>query len=201
MTRAGCVREGQSKIVGAFLGYKKVLVRVLLRMSVKPSDIDDILQESITRALRAENRGPLEHPKSYLYTVVRNLVFEERERRGREVQYEINEAILASDSTPVDEELHHEKMLEIFWEAMSSLPRNHQRAILLRRLYGLSHKEVARKLGVSVSSVEKYFAQGIKRCEDLMSRRGYGFRDTDPIDEEVDAKACPTNVEKRQIDD
>jgi RNA polymerase sigma factor (sigma-70 family) len=195
------VGEGQSKIVAAFLGYKEVLVRVLLRMSVRPADIDDILQESVTRALRAENRGPLEYPKSYLYTVVRNLVFEERERRGREVQYEINEAILASDSAPVDEELHHAKMLEIFWEAMGSLPRNHQRAILLRRLYGLSHKEVAKKLGVSESSVEKYFAHGIKRCEDLMARRGYGFKDQDLVAEEGDTETCATNAEKRHIDD
>ncbi len=195
------MREGPSKIVAAFLGYKEVLVRVLLRMSVKPADVDDILQESLTRALRAESRGPLEHPKSYLYTVARNLVFEERERRGREVQYEINETVLASDSAPVDEELHHEKMLEIFWEAMGSLPRNHQRAILLRRLYGLSHKEVARKLGVSVSSVEKYFAQGMKRCQDLMSRRGYGFNNADRIAEEGNTAACSTNVENRRNDD
>ena len=194
------VRQGESRIAAAFLGYKDVLVRILLRMSVKPADIDDILQESFTRALRAENRGPLEHPKSYLYTVVRNLVFEERERRGREVQYEINEEILASDSAPVDEELHHEKMLEIFWEAMDSLPRNHQRAILLRRLYGLSHKEVATKLGVSVSSVEKYFAQGIKRCEDLMLRRGYGFGNADAA-EEGETKAYAAHVGERQADD
>jgi RNA polymerase sigma-70 factor (ECF subfamily) len=107
--------------------------------------------------------------------VARNIVFEEKERHAREIQCEINEAILASDSAPVDEELHHEKMLDLFWEAMSTLPRNHRRAILLRRIYGLSHKEVAKKMGVSISSVEKYFAQGIRRCEDLMSRRGYGL--------------------------
>ena len=92
-------------------------------------------------------------------------------------------------------------MLEIFWEAMGSLPRNHQRAILLRRLYGLSHKEVARKLGVSVSSVEKYFAQGMKRCQDLMLRRGYGFSRTDRVAEEGNTTARSTGAENRQLDD
>lgn len=163
----------ENRIVRAYLAYREVLVRVLLRMSVKPADVDDILQESLARTLHAENRAPLEYPKSYLYTVARNIVFEEKARRAREVQCEINEAILASDSAPVDEQLHHEKMLAIFWEAMSTLPRNHQRAILMRRIYGLSHKQVAKKMGVSISSVEKYFAQGIRRCEDLMSQRGY----------------------------
>lgn len=166
--------EPENRIVKAFAAYKDVLIRVLLRLSVQPSDVDDILQETLTRALHADNRRRLEFPKSYLYTVARNLVFEESERRSREVQSEIDEAIVASDAAPADEELHYKQMLDVFWEAMSTLPQTHQRAILLRRIYGLSHKEIAQKMGVTKSSVEKYFAQGIKRCQDIMSGRGYG---------------------------
>lgn len=193
--------DANNKIVKAYLGYKQILVRVLLRMSVKPADVDDILQESLARTLRAETRGPLEHPRSYLYTVARNIVFEEKERRAREVQCEINDAILASDSAPIDEELHHEKMLDIFWEAMSTLPRNHQRAILLRRIYGLSHREVAKKMGVSISSVEKYFAQGIKRCEDLMSRRGYELEDAGVAAKRRGLTTFGSRIGKRHTDD
>ncbi|MEZ5892089.1 MAG: sigma-70 family RNA polymerase sigma factor [Parvularculaceae bacterium] len=166
--------DSENRIVNAFLSYKDVLIRVLLRMSVQPSDVDDILQESLARTLHAEKRQRLEFPKSYLYTVARNIVFEESERRSREVQCEIDEAILASEASPADEELHYRQMLDVFWEALGTLPKAHQRAILLRRIYGLSHKEIARKMDVSISSVEKYFAQGIKRCQDVMSGRGYG---------------------------
>lgn len=166
--------EPENRILRAFAAYKDVLIRTLLRLSVQPTDVDDILQESLARTLHADSRRRLEFPKSYLYTVARNLVFEESERRSREVQCEIDDAILASDATPLDEELHYKQMLDVFWEAMSTLPKTHQRAILLRRIYGLSHKEVAKKMGVSISSVEKYFAQGIKRCQDIMSGQGYG---------------------------
>lgn len=166
--------EIENRIVRTFLGYKDVLVRVLLRLSVQPADVDDILQESLARALHAEQSKRLDFPKSYLYTVARNIVFEQNERRSREVQCEIDEAILASETAPLDDELHYRQMLEVFWEALNTLPQTHQRAILLRRIYGLSHKEIAKKMGVSISSVEKYFAQGIKRCQDVMSGRGYG---------------------------
>lgn len=166
--------DSENKVVSAFLSYKTVLIRVLLRLSVQPADVDDILQESLTRALLADRKKRLEFPKSYLYTVSRNLAFEENQRRSREVQNEIDEAVLESRGPLTDDAIHYRQMMDAFWEAMGTLPTAHRRAILLRRIYGLSHKEIAKKLGVSVSSIEKYFAQGIKRCQDIMARRGYG---------------------------
>ncbi|HPE31125.1 MAG TPA: RNA polymerase sigma factor [Parvularculaceae bacterium] len=166
--------DSESRIVGEFLKYRKLLIRVLLRLSVQPSDVDDILQESLARTLAADRKKRVEFPKSYLYMISRNMVFEENQRRSREVQWEIDEAILEASNAPADEALHYKQMMETFWEALETLPTSHRRAILLRRVYGLSHKEIAKKMGVSVSSVEKYFAQGIKRCEDIMSGRGYG---------------------------
>ena len=164
-----------NRIVKAFLNYRDVLTRALLRFSVKPSDVDDILQESLARAIEANKKQPLEYPKSYLFTISRNMVFREHQRQLREVQREIDEATLDSCASPIDEEIHYKKMLKVFWEAMDSLPQTHRRAILLRRIYGLSQKEIAKKMGVSLSSVEKYFAHGINRCQDVMNRRGYSF--------------------------
>ena len=166
--------DSGNRIVNAFLTYKEVLVRVLLRLSVQPADVDDILQESLVRALLTDEKKQIKFPKSYLYMVSRNIVFEKSERRSGEVQWQIDEAILEANAAPIDEAVHYEQMLEVFCEAMGILPKAHQRAILLRRVYGLSHKEIAKKKGVSISSVEKYFAQGIRRCQDIMSRRGYG---------------------------
>ncbi len=91
-------------------------------------------------------------------------------------KWEIDETILEANAARIDEAVHYEQLLEVFCEAMGILRKAHQRAILLRRVYGLSHKEIAkkRKKGVSIRSVEKYFAPGIRRCQDIMSRRGYG---------------------------
>ncbi|MCG8440697.1 MAG: sigma-70 family RNA polymerase sigma factor [Caulobacterales bacterium] len=150
-----------------------MLVKALLRMSVQPGDVDDILQEALARTLEADGKKALHFPKSYLFTVSRNMVFREQERSSREVQCEIDEALLASNAVPVDDEIYYKQMLQAFWDAVDSLPKNHKRAILLRRLYGFSQKDIAKKMGVSLSSVEKYFAQGIKRCQDVMSRRGF----------------------------
>ncbi len=163
-----------NKITNAFVEYRDVLVRALLRLSVRPSDVDDILQETLARTLEANEQKRIDHPKSYLFTVSRNIVFRDQKRQSREIQWEIDEAVLESNDAPTDREIYYRQMLEAFWKAMDSLPQNHRRAILLRRIYGLSHKQIAKKMGLSVNTVEKYFAKGIKRCQDVMSRRGYG---------------------------
>ena len=165
--------DSENRIWKAFIDYRDVLVRGILRMSVQPSDVDDILQESLARTLEASESKKIDHPKSYLFAVSRNIVFRDQEQRAREVQWEIDEAIIESNAAPVDRELYYRQMLKAFMEALDTLPQSHRRAILLRRIYGLSHKQIAKKMGLSVSAVEKYFAQGIKRTQDIMAGRGY----------------------------
>ena len=161
-------------------------------MSVQPGDVDDILHEALTRALEANEKKRLNFPKSYLFTVSRNMVFREHERSSREVQWEIDEAMLGSNAAPTDDEVYYKQMLQAFWDAVDSLPKSHQRAILLRRIYGLSQQDIATKMGVSLSSVEKYFAQGIKRCQDVMLRRGFDPR-------RLDATAPLATAKKRRV--
>src|SRR5277367_5693123 len=49
-----------------------------------------------------------------------------------------------------------------------------QTAILLRRVEGLSQKEVADKLGISVKTVEKYMAQSVRFLIQTYGRGGKG---------------------------
>lgn len=179
--------DSSNKIWKAFTEYRDVLVRALLRTSIQPADVDDILQESFARTLEADSKKHVQHPKSYLFIVSRNIAFREQQKRAREIQREIDDIVMAADEAPADQDLYYSQMLSAFWEALETLPLSHQRAILLRRVYGLSYEQIAKKMNKSVSSVEKYFARGIKRTQDIMSGRGYGieFMDGAPSREGV----------------
>jgi RNA polymerase sigma-70 factor (ECF subfamily) len=117
---------------------------------------EDVAHESLASAFgtdqgrgardQGQNQSDDGHMSGLLYIVSRNIVFEESERRSREVQWQIDEAILEANAARIDEAVHYEQMLEVFCEAMGILPKAHQRAILLRRVYGLSHKEIAKKM-------------------------------------------------------
>jgi DNA-directed RNA polymerase specialized sigma24 family protein len=72
------------------------------------------------RVLHANDKTPICSTKGYLSTVSRNLVLEKLSRQSREITMEINDALRA-------------------------LPEKKRRAILLRKFYGLSHNEIAKK--------------------------------------------------------
>jgi RNA polymerase sigma-70 factor (ECF subfamily) len=56
-------------------------------------------------------------------------------------------------------------------EAISALPRRCQEIFVLCRLESLSQKDVAKRLGISESTVAVQSARGLRRCEEFIRRR------------------------------
>ena len=90
-------------------------------------------------------------------------------------------AVADLDSSPVhDESSTHEQALIVDEEramlqtAMAQLPRQCRKVLLLRKIDGLPQKEVARRLGLSESTVEKHVAAGIQRCAAFFAHRSAG---------------------------
>ncbi len=55
--------------------------------------------------------------------------------------------------------------LELMAHAVQSLPTRCRQVITLRKIYGLSQIEVAKQLGISVSTVETQVSLGMKKLE------------------------------------
>jgi len=43
----------------------------------------------------------------------------------------------------------------------------------MRKVHGLSHKEISERLNISVSTVEKHVASGLLRCSVYLRESGY----------------------------
>lgn len=168
-------KSKESPILKAYLSCRDGLVRSIMKMCARQDDVDDILQETFLRVLNANEKSRIKSPQDYLFVVSRNLVIEKLSLRSREIVMEINDAMVGIDDISADRELHHKQKLGVLNEVLQSLPEKKRRAILLRKFYGLSHNEIAKKMNVSVSSVEKYIAGGIKQCKRVMSSKGYEF--------------------------
>lgn len=167
-------QQPDNRIIQAFQLCRDALVRSIMKMSVKQQDVDDILQETFARALDANKRHKIASPKDYLFVVSRNLVLKKLRKKSQEICSEIDAAILAQDEqVSLDQRLYQQRRLEKFRHALGALPEKHRRAILLRKFYGLSHKEIASKMAISVSSVEKYIAAGLKACKQALTAQGY----------------------------
>jgi len=167
-------KQSNNRIFEAYQSCRDGLVRSVMKMSVKPQDVDDILQETFIRVLHSDAQQQIKSPKGYLFVVSRNLVLKKLVQQSKEIHTEIDDALLENDDeNTVEKELYQKLKFERFIEVLNSLPERNSRALLLRKLYCLSHKEIANKMDVSVSSVEKYIAKGLKQCKQSLCAQGY----------------------------
>ncbi|MFT5851600.1 MAG: RNA polymerase sigma factor (sigma-70 family) [Colwellia sp.] len=167
-------KPSNNRVLNAFQSCRDGLVRSIMKMSVEQQDVDDILQETFIRALHSDAKSEIKSPKGYLFVVSRNLVLKKLMQQSKEIHTELDDALIEDDvDNSVEKELYLKLKFERFSKVLSSLPEKQRRAILLRKLYCLSHKEIAKKMNVSVSSVEKYIATGLKQCKQSLYAQGY----------------------------
>lgn len=169
----------RNSIVKAFNRCRDGLTRSIIKMSVRPEDVDDILQETFLRAYVAEKKLKIDSPQDYLFVISRNLVIKQASDRSRAIKALIDNASVIEEESDIETDLDTKRKFNALNDAMKSLPEKNRRAILLRKVYGFSSHEIARLMGVSKSSVDKYIAEGIRNCGRSLETRGYQNSTTD----------------------
>lgn len=138
-------------------------------------DVDDLVQESYARLLRAHCAGRVEHAKAYLFAAARNVAFDVL-RRGQiiavESVAEIETLRVAEDEPDAAERATSEQEMELLREAIAALPERCREILTLRKLTGLSHREIAHKLGLSENTVNNQLTIGVLRCRDFFRAHG-----------------------------
>jgi RNA polymerase sigma factor (sigma-70 family) len=164
----------QSGVTAAFLEYQGYLKKFLSRFLRVQQDIEDVAQEAYLRAYVAEQRESIEQPVPFLFRVAKNLALTRLARKSKRITGYIEEAgasVVIETASAADEELQAQEWLGLYCEAIASLPEKCRQVLLLRKVHGLSHKEIGAQMNLSVSSVEKYLRQGILACQAYLDER------------------------------
>lgn len=137
-------------------------------------DVEDILQEAYLKARRAEQTTDIAEPIAFLVQIAKNLALDELKRKARQATGYIEELldeipIVKTDSLEAEEEAR--ESLRFYCQAIEQLPAQCQQIFLLRKAYGLKHKEIAEKLQVSLSTVEKNLKQAGMFCDEYLSHQ------------------------------
>lgn len=136
------------------------------------TDIDDLVSESLMRVYRAHEAGPIRSTRALLFTTARNLALD-AVRRQRVVTFEpitdTTDSSVLADTTDVVATVSKQQELELLTKAIQSLPERCRQIFTLRTAYGLTQKQIAGKLGVSESTVEKQMAHGIQLCAEFFA--------------------------------
>jgi len=167
-----------SEIYRVFELHRRALYRVVQRHKPAWADTDDLLQEAFLRAYAAELKRGVEHPKAFLFMVARNTALGELRRAeaspiDRTVDYEETALLTHTHNNDAAEVLDGRRKLYAFTMAVLQLPPRCRKAFLLRRVDGLSFKQIANRMGISVSAAEKHVAMGLLRCHEHLAELGY----------------------------
>jgi RNA polymerase sigma factor (sigma-70 family) len=156
-----------------FLAQQERLCRHLRRRLSNEIDARDLAQETYLRMLRASDRGlVLKHPRAYLYRIANNLV---SERFGRELpngsrvgEQELLE--LESPEPSPEERTEKNRQLELIEQVLEGLSPKCRAVVTMRSRHGMTNREVAERLGISIDMVKKYMKTAMARCRKQLRR-------------------------------
>ncbi len=138
-------------------------------------DVDDLVQDAYARLLLAHDAGKVQHPKAYLFATARNAaldLFRRKKIVSIEGIAEIEHLPVLVDGPDAAEAASHEQEIQILTEAIAALPERCRQVFTLRRLRGLSHREIAESLGISEHTVNAQLAIAVLRCRKFLRARG-----------------------------
>ena len=145
------------------LPHEPTLRAWLSRRSLGGLEIDDVIQETYTRLFQAESVAHIHDAKNYAFQVAGSVVIDHL-RRMKVVALssvpDLEYLEVVSDEPSPERQVIDRDELQRLAEMIARLPGKIRDVFTLRRVHGLSQREVAARLGLSESTVEKHLAKG-----------------------------------------
>lgn len=139
------------------------------RMGAVEHEVEDIVQDVFVRLARVddlyekvstENRNS----RAFMFTMANHILIDQLRQKAVRCKYKESEMALAQNermqATP-EVIAEGRQQLEVIEEAIMNLPSLWREAFVLNRFKYMSYKEVARMMGVSSRTVEKYIARAL----------------------------------------
>lgn len=129
---------------------------------------EDLAQDAYLRVSDAlEQRREVSHLQPFLYQTARNLALDHLRRESiRQAPADAEEAVarIACESPTPERSALLAERVERLRGAMRELPERRRQVLVLHRLHGWRHSQIAAHLGISVSAVEKNLRLALAHC-------------------------------------
>ena len=155
----------RNRIAELSLRYGQAVRRFFSRRLRDGADVEDLTQEVFARLLKRAEIGDIANIEGYLFHTAANLLRERARKAARRPGDEAAE--FDADLTQTDEVSSPERILlgrEAYArmvEALQELPERTRTIFVLNRFEELTAAQIARRLGVSISTVEKDMMRAI----------------------------------------
>jgi RNA polymerase sigma factor (sigma-70 family) len=154
-------------IFGTEQGHLQRLVR---RITGDVHTAEDVVHETFIKLM---NRDVGQRDVGLVVTTARNLARDAM--RAERVRTSYAESVSREQLQPgvvgPEDAVASRMDLDALLRSLQTLPRRTQRIFLLSRVDGMTYPQIARKLGVSVSTVEKEMISALEFCRNWRRRR------------------------------
>ncbi|MBL4672450.1 MAG: RNA polymerase sigma factor [Arenicella sp.] len=162
------------KITNEFLKYRRVISSLLskIRPSASYQDIEDILQDTYINTYQSSLKQEIRFPKAFMVKTAirlanRQISVAQRIDCDVDIEQRPNESLSFYDASDfcsrTENEVFSQKDFSFLCEAVNELPEQCGKVFVLKKVYGLSQREIAEQLIISESTVEKHVAKGLRR--------------------------------------
>jgi len=167
-------RAPQGSTAGEIERLRADLIAYLQRRTRGDADAEDVVQEAFVRFHRAGHDLGGADSRPLLFVIARNLQLDRWKAAGRETArrspHDINDLVdgpqaIASEAPDAEDGLIRRQNLAAAAAVIRALPPRTRDAFLLHRFENLTYRQIAGRLGVSVSMVEKHIAEALRQLK------------------------------------
>ena len=157
-----------------------LLYRVAMSLTRKPSDAEDLVQDTLLRAFRAIDRFDGRYPRAWLLTIMRNAHLNHARKKRpdllRDPDRGLDELPEAQPEPSSESEVVDTLFDATLEEALDDLPPKFRAVVDLVDLGDLSYQEAADMLDIPIGTVMSRLHRGRARIRSQLERNGFDPR-------------------------
>ena len=164
--------QNKKTFTDTFISYQNSIKGFISRI-VKPDDIDDIVQETFVRSYEANLKQEIKYAKSYMLKTAKNIAFNHNAKWDNKYNDSIEDFVeppVELSSNLFEDDYESKERFLSFCRATDQLSGSVRKCFILKKVYGLSQKEIAQYLQLSESTVEKHVAKGLLKSVQYMEQ-------------------------------
>lgn len=143
---------------------RRPLMLFFLRRVGSPMDAEEMVQNLFLRLLRRGYLFSLDNVDGYVFEAAANIArdrgrYDQARGRGRHV--DIDDLSPESEEPGAEQILDGKQRLKRMLAALDALPPRARTVVILRRFENLTYPQIAQRLGISVSAVEKHMVRAM----------------------------------------
>jgi RNA polymerase sigma-70 factor (ECF subfamily) len=152
-----------------FSSYQKEIKIFLNKRTNCEHTAEDLTQEVYLSLLKKQTppqKRNIHNIRAYLYKTASNIAINHNlAEQRRKVLWQVSNELTEVDNTITPERVMGDtQKIQILNDALAELPLISQKVFILSRINGMKQKDVANKLGIHITTVEKNLSKAVRHC-------------------------------------